>query len=347
VNPLGYAGRLPRRRPRTFLTLCLATGLLGSLSLVAPVMAAAPLGQNIWLRANANNLYVSADQGLANVQLVANRTSAGAWETFTVVDAGGGLVELRASNGRYVSADSNLATYAPLVANRTTASTWEKFQWIDAGTGQVQLKAQSTAKFVSADQNRSSYLVADRATASGWETFTWGAGTTPPPTAQPTNKPTATPTGGNGGGRAQSTYVTSYGYNDNDDGNGHYGTAVIAYPNSQHAIATEGSGTYTDPVTFATDPREIAPQTIVYVPYLHKYFRMEDGCAECTTDWNGGRWHIDLFMGPNNAMQPEPALDNCEGSITRNSTVYVGAGPGYPVDTQKLFQNGQCTAHLY
>jgi hypothetical protein len=152
---------------------------------------------------------------------------------------------------------------------------------------------------------------------------------------------------GNGGGRLQSTFVTSYGYNDNDDGNGHFGTAVIAYPNAQHAIATEGSGTFDDPVTFATDPREIAPQTIIYVPHVRKYFRMEDGCAECTTDWNSGNWHIDLFMGPNNALQPEPALANCEDSVTRNAPMYIGAGPGWPVDTQKMFQNGQCTVHLY
>ncbi len=122
---------------------------------------------------------------------------------------------------------------------------------------------------------------------------------------------------------------------------------MIAYPNSQHAIATEGSGSFDDPVTFATDPREIAPQTMIYVPHLQKYFRMEDGCAECTTDWNNGAWHVDLFMGPNNALQPEPALANCEDSVTRNATIYIGAGRGWPVDPQKMFQNGQCTARLH
>jgi beta-glucanase (GH16 family) len=171
------------------MALCLAIGMLGSLTLVTPVLAAAPLGQNIWLRANANSQYVSADQNLANVQLVANRASASGWEVFTVVDEGGGLVALRASNGMYVSADSSLATYAPLVANRPVASTWEKFQWIDAGSGQVQLKAQTNGLFVSADLNRATDLVADRATPSTWETFTWGTGSTPP-TAPPTSAPT-------------------------------------------------------------------------------------------------------------------------------------------------------------
>ncbi len=175
------------------------------------------------------------------------------------------------------------------------------------------------------------------------------ATSTPVPTFQPpTNTPKPTATTGSGGGRKQSTYFTSYGYNDNDDGNGHYGTAVIAYPDSHHAIATEGKGTYDDPITFATDEREIPPHTMIYVPYLQKYFYMEDGCAECTTDWNNGqKWRTDLFMGPNNALQPEPALDNCEAYITRNDIMYIGAGPGYPVDTTPLFINGQCTAVIH
>lgn len=149
-------------------------------------------------------------------------------------------------------------------------------------------------------------------------------------------------------GKRQITYFTSYGYNDNDDGNGHYGTAVIAYPDKHHPIATEGKGTYSDPITFATDPREIPPHTMIYVPYLQKYFFMEDGCAECSDDWdNGHKWRTDLFMGPNNAMQPEPALANCESKITRNSVMYINAGPGYPVDVTPLFFNGLCTAHLH
>ena len=169
-------------------------------------VSAAPVGQVIWLRANANNLYVSADQNLANTQLVANRTTpggTGSWEQFTVVDAGGGLIALRASNGMYVSADTNVAAYAPLIANRTTIQGWEMFTWTDAGAGQVTLKANTNGLFVSADQNRSSYLVADRPTAGGWETFTWAAvggavatatrTNTPVPGATPTR--TATPNG--------------------------------------------------------------------------------------------------------------------------------------------------------
>lgn len=149
-------------------------------------------------------------------------------------------------------------------------------------------------------------------------------------------------------GIRQATYFTSYGYNDNDDGNGHYGTAVIAYPDKHHSIATEGKGTYNDPITFATDPREIPPHTMIYVPYLQKYFFMEDACAECAVDWNHGhKWRTDLFMGPNNALQPEPALADCESKITRNAVMYINPGPGFPVDVAPLFSNGHCIAHLH
>ena len=149
-------------------------------------------------------------------------------------------------------------------------------------------------------------------------------------------------------GTRQGTYFTSYGYNDNDDGNGHYGTAVIAYPDSHHAIATEGKGSYGAPITFATDPGEIPPHTMIYVPYLQKYFFMEDGCSECSSDWNNGHvWRTDLFMGGNTALQPEPALDNCESAITRNAVMYINAGPGYPVDGRPLFANGICKARMH
>jgi hypothetical protein len=135
--------------------------------------------------------------------------------------------------------------------------------------------------------------------------------------------------------------VTSYGYNDNDDGNGHFGTAVIAYPQI-HSQATEDLGTYDQPTTFATDQGEFAPGTRIYVPYLQKYFIMEDGCAECSSDWQNGVYHVDLWMGPASS-QPEPALDDCEASITQNSDIIVNPDPGLPVDTTPMFSNGQCT----
>jgi hypothetical protein len=194
-------------RATIVIVLALSMALGWMVAVQARPATAAPIGQLIWLRANANNLYVSADQNLANTQLVANRATpggTGSWEQFTIVDAGGGLIALRASNGLYVSADTNIAAYAPLIANRATIQGWEMFTWTDVGAGQVTLRANTNGLYVSADQNRNSYLVADRATAGGWETFTWAAVGGTPPTATRTNTPsgpvptptrTATPSG--------------------------------------------------------------------------------------------------------------------------------------------------------
>jgi hypothetical protein len=80
--------------------------------------------------------------------------------------------------------------------------------------------------------------------------------------------------------------VTLYGWPDNSPpGN------AIAYPADQgyptiHNVAS-GVGTYSDPVTYATDQDELPIGTIVYDPHLHRYFIMEDDCTECDEDWTG------------------------------------------------------------
>ena len=44
-----------------------------------------------------------------------------------------------------------------------------------------------------------------------------------------------------------------------------------------------GTGTYDDPLTFASDPNEYDQCEIIYLPYLQKYLRMEDECTQCST----------------------------------------------------------------
>ena len=45
-----------------------------------------------------------------------------------------------------------------------------------------------------------------------------------------------------------------------------------------------GSGTYSDPETFATamDNTNFKECEIVYIPYLQKYFRYNDHCEQCS-----------------------------------------------------------------
>ncbi|MEO7164992.1 MAG: carbohydrate-binding protein [Bdellovibrionia bacterium] len=174
---------------------------------------------------------------------------------------------------------------------------------------------------------------------------------TPRPTPAPTPRPSPTPTPAPGQGSGQivrGVYVTFYGFDDNDDGNGNYGNAVISDP-VIHRIATEDLGTFDHPSTFATDKRVAQPGTLVYIPKLRKYYIMEDTCRECTADRNRGRIHIDPFMGGNTRLQGQPLI-NCEEALTADpftDVVVFNPGNDWPVQTQPLFRNGVCNSRTF
>ncbi len=132
---------------------------------------------------------------------------------------------------------------------------------------------------------------------------------------------------------ASATYethlVTWYGWPDNSPpGPG------IAYP-TIHSVAG-GTGTYADPITFATDPKEFAPGTILYVPFIEKYVIMEDACAQCITDWSSGKRHIDIWM--NSDASHGSALLACQDGWTRSAVdVEISPPPDRPVTTPPLF----------
>ena len=125
-------------------------------------------------------------------------------------------------------------------------------------------------------------------------------------------------------------YVTFYGGPDNDPP----GSTDIAYPNGRHGTAA-GTGSYADPITLATDPRELPPGTVVYDAQLQKYFVMEDDCDECITDWGAGhRPHVDLWTAPAGT-----ALLTCEDSLTPPGQVPLEINPpaDRPVDPRPLY----------
>lgn len=132
--------------------------------------------------------------------------------------------------------------------------------------------------------------------------------------------------------------VTLYGWPDNSPpGN------AIAYPKSDgnptiHNVAS-GTGTYSDPVTFATDQDELPVGSIVYYPYLHRYFVNEDDCAECDSDWSDqGKYHIDLWINGQNGDSDD--VINCEDDLTQESEQVIINPPGNePVDTTPLFNS--------
>jgi hypothetical protein len=157
------------------------------------------------------------------------------------------------------------------------------------------------------------------------------------PTAPPaTSSPAAVAATGAAQTVSRKVEVTFYAAADNDPP----GSADIAYPNSRHAIAG-GTGTADDPLSLATDPREIRPGVLVYYPPVRKYYVMEDDCAPCIDEWNVDRNpHVDLWMSDSN----EPAVQDCEAAFTPDDpdTIVINPPTNLPVDTQPLFVGGKC-----
>jgi hypothetical protein len=146
--------------------------------------------------------------------------------------------------------------------------------------------------------------------------------------------------GGTGEAHASSSQnflVTLYGWPDNSPpGND------IAYPVIHDGAG--GTGTYGDPITFATDQDELAPGTIVYYSYLHRYFIMEDDCVECDQDWNNGKYHIDLWVGGEGG-DPD-AVINCEDDLTQDSAeAEINPPSDEQVDTTPLFDSSSNTCY--
>ena len=133
-----------------------------------------------------------------------------------------------------------------------------------------------------------------------------------------------------------SSYVTFYGFDDNDDGNPtHLGTDVISGA-VIHSSAAEDLGTYERPGTLATDRNFLAPGTRVYVPALKRYYVMEDTCVECSEDWSKRRLHIDLYVTGTGRE-----LAACEDRLTMESTeIVIDPPPNLPVKAGSACRSG-------
>ncbi|CAM6116139.1 unnamed protein product [Calypogeia fissa] len=131
--------------------------------------------------------------------------------------------------------------------------------------------------------------------------------------------------------------ITFYGYPDNSPPG-----AGIAY-NCGRGFTAGGTGTYSDPLTMATAPKEYNKCEIVYLPYLKKYLRFEDICEECTSDYNKGVKHIDIWTGSSTVNGGQKQL-NCENSLTPDGNQVVIRQPAsnLAVNAAALFQNGNC-----
>ncbi|RFU34247.1 hypothetical protein B7463_g2088, partial [Scytalidium lignicola] len=127
--------------------------------------------------------------------------------------------------------------------------------------------------------------------------------------------------------------VTFYGYPDNSPP----GPATAYNCGGRNGVAG-GTGTYDDPVTFATAPGEFNQCEIIYIPLLTKYGRFEDICEQCTTDFNNGISHIDIWTGSSTVNGGQNQI-NCEDNLTFGGRYSMVRQPptNYGVNTAPLF----------
>ncbi|KAI8623403.1 hypothetical protein F5Y19DRAFT_492637 [Xylariaceae sp. FL1651] len=134
--------------------------------------------------------------------------------------------------------------------------------------------------------------------------------------------------------------TTFYGVPDNNPA----GSDAIAFSCSSRGFHAGGTGTFSDPVTFAAKTGSVYSQCeIIYAPYLKKYLRMEDICGACST----AQW-IDVFTG--NSQNGGSAQISCEFALTPNAQQSVIRSPAtnLEVDTTPLWSSGTCnTGHVY
>ena len=113
-------------------------------------------------------------------------------------------------------------------------------------------------------------------------------------------------------------FMTLYGYVDNSPP----GTD-IAHP-CIHSQAG-GTGTYSDPITFATDVKELAWCEVIYVPYMKRYFIHEDECSQCDQNWRKLHlYRFDMWAGGDSGSLKNPekaALLACEDTWTRGNSI--------------------------
>lgn len=138
--------------------------------------------------------------------------------------------------------------------------------------------------------------------------------------------------------------VTLYGWPDNSPpGNDIAYPKDDGYPTIHNAAG--GTGTYADPITYATDQAELPVGTIVYYPFLHRYFINEDDCTQCDEDWNNqGAYHIDLWVNGQNGNTDD--VINCEDDLTQSSEqVIINPPSTEAVDTTPLFNSSTNTCY--
>jgi 3D (Asp-Asp-Asp) domain-containing protein len=97
-----------------------------------------------------------------------------------------------------------------------------------------------------------------------------------------------------------------------------------------------GTGTASDPVTFAADPTIFPPGAQIYIPFLQKYFIMEDQCPGCS-----GAEHADLWLGIGGTAE----MTACATALSGHEIPIIQHPPAnLSVVTTPLWNGTQCYA---
>jgi hypothetical protein len=150
-------------------------------------------------------------------------------------------------------------------------------------------------------------------------------------------KACASPSTGNPTGTSYAMNISGYGWPDNSPPG-----PATAYP--QIHSQAGGTGSYADPITFATDPTELAPGTKIYIPYLQRYLINEDYSPQAGSDWQNQRRRITVWVG-GDANSSAAAVAACEQRISRvGVNVVVNPPSNLVVSTGPLFNSatGAC-----
>jgi hypothetical protein len=263
------------------------------------------------------------------------------------------------------------ATYNPttLVTTNVSGSTGTAKDYVPiAGNVGFDIKVTVTATNTANGDTSASAAVLSASTAVGLN---------PAVTVAPTSGQPYTTWFGSTPSYTTAAWLTNYGYPDNTPPSAGIAAAVsggsnITFPNNVvgkgiHTLAG-GTGTYSDPITFATSSNEVWYGTEIYVPRFHKYFIGEDSCSECSSDMRGaspnnpdgtigpgpdggpGFIHFDLWVGGQNADWPNVIL--CEDANTLSNAdgtpymdpIIVNPGPSEVVDTTPIYDpaTGKC-----
>lgn len=165
------------------------------------------------------------------------------------------------------------------------------------------------------------------------------------PTPPPTPTPTPTPPPPTGTGTTILAYMTQYGFPDNSCANDGTDRIVAGDCTSIKGIDGHagGDGSLANPITVAVgyvgSKADYAPGTLFYRSDLHKYGIAGDTCAECHSQLNGAKVHIDWWAGgtaANKNTSSDPLLA-CEDQHTLNANVIVNPPAGLPVSTGPIW----------